>query len=131
MIGEALPAPPECLKTESRKRGVRYNSSKVPISMIFEARRALEGCSRVMGFGAQKYSRANWRKGLPLTEVADSLSRHLVAWLSGEDNDPETGLPHLDHLLCNAIFISELAHTRPDLDDRPIKEGIFIGKNVI
>ena len=46
----------------------------------------------------------NWKKGLDTNEVLDSLTRHLFALISGEENDPESGLPHMGHLLCNAMF---------------------------
>ena len=62
--------------------------------------------------------RGNWRKGLSHTQTSDCLLRHLTKWLAGEDNDDETGLPHLDHVLVNALFLSELSRTHPELDDR-------------
>lgn len=114
------------MSEEKSNQGVRYNKGKPPIGMILEAKNALEGCAKVMEFGSNKYSRSNWRNGLPLSEVADSLSRHLIAWLSGEDLDEETKLHHLDHLLCNAIFLAELKSSRPDLDDRPkINQAVY------
>ena len=98
--------------------GTRHNQGKAPISMVLEARHALEGCAQVLAFGADKYDRGNWRKGLKHTEIADSMIRHLSAYLAGEDVDPESGLPHVDHVLCNAIFLSETTRTHPKLDDR-------------
>lgn len=98
--------------------GERYNDDKAPVSMILEAKHAVEGCAKVLGFGAQKYERANWRKGLSHTEICDSLLRHLSAYLGGEDKDPESGLPHVDHITCNAIFLGEMTRTHPELDDR-------------
>ena len=38
--------------------------------------------------------------------------------MEGEDNDPESGLPHLGHIQCNALFLSWMMEHRPDLDDR-------------
>lgn len=34
--------------------------------------------------------------------------RHLAAWAAGEERDPESGLSHLGHALCNAVFLREL-----------------------
>lgn len=66
----------------------------------------LEDCVRVLEMGAVKYSRNNWRKGLKQTEVIDSLLRHITAYVSGEVNDPESGLPHIGHIQANAIFLA-------------------------
>ena len=103
--------------TKPSAQGTRYNAGKAPISLVLEARDAVNGMANVLGFGLIKYGRGNWFKGLPVTEVADSLARHLAAYLSGEDNDPETGLPHVDHIAVNALFISQLSR-RPECDDR-------------
>ena len=97
---------------------LRYNIGKAPLSMIMEAKEALSGCAGVLQFGAKKYGRGNWHKGLPHTEVCDSMLRHLSSYLSGEDLDPESGCPHVDHILTNAIFLAQGVRTHPELDDR-------------
>ena len=35
----------------------------------------------------------------------DSMMRHIQAWRGGETHDVETGLPHMAHVMCNALFI--------------------------
>lgn len=98
--------------------GLRFNAGKPELSMILEAINALTGGARVLTKGAVKYSRGNWLKGLSHTQIADSLLRHLMAWLNGEDVDPETGEYHVDHVFVNALFLAEMRVRRPDLDDR-------------
>jgi hypothetical protein len=44
--------------------------------------------------------------------------RHLLAFWSGEETDPESGLPHLAHALCGLMFLHWHAQHRRDLDDR-------------
>ncbi len=61
--------------------------------------------ARVFTFGAQKYDDWNWAKGFPWLQPYASLMRHLVAWHRGEDLDPESGLPHLDHAACNLAML--------------------------
>ena len=99
-------------------QGSRDNGEKPPITMVLEATYAIEGIARVLQFGAKKYGRRNWMKGLKYTEIMDSSDRHELALLRGEDTDSESGLPHADHIACNALFLSQMMHTRPDMDDR-------------
>jgi len=102
------------------KKATRHNSGKPKISLILEAREALSGAATAMEIGAKNHGRGNWMagNGLPHTEVADSLARHLTAWLSGEDLDEDTGHPHVDFIFTNALFLSQLQKTRPNGDDR-------------
>ena len=100
------------------QQGSRDNDTKPRITMVLEATRAIEGIARVLEFGAKKYARRNWMQGLKYTEIMDSQVRHQLALLRGENLDPESGLPHADHIACNALFLSEMMYTRPDMDDR-------------
>lgn len=84
--------------------GYRSNSGKLRLSLISPW--AQEGLARVLTFGAQKYAAHNWAKGLSFSETIDSLERHLAALKRGEDIDPESKLPHVDHIQCNAMFLS-------------------------
>jgi hypothetical protein len=73
--------------------------------------------ARVLTFGAKKYAAHNWRKGIVYSRLFDALQRHLWAWWSGEEIDPESGESHLDHAACCLMFLRELS-LRPELDDR-------------
>lgn len=59
--------------------------------------KALMEVAKVAGFGEQKYSRLNYLKGYDWSLSYDACQRHLHAYWSGEDLDPESGLPHLAH----------------------------------
>lgn len=96
----------------------RHNAGKSPLSMILEARHALDGMAGVLAFGAEKYARGNWHKGLYHADICDSMLRHISAYLSGEDIDPESGKPHVDHIFTNAMFLAEGYRTHPELDNR-------------
>jgi hypothetical protein len=74
--------------------------------------------ARAMTFGASKYGDNNWRRGLAWTRVLGSLSRHLTAFSSGEDRDPESGVSHMAHVMCNAAFLLNYEKHKPQFDDR-------------
>lgn len=79
---------------------------------------ALEGLAKVLTFGAKKYAAHNWRGGISYSRLIGAALRHLFAILRGEDIDSESNLPHVDHLGCCWMFLSNMMKTRKDLDDR-------------
>ena len=98
----------------------RFNDNKIKWSLV--SWKALEPMVKVLMFGANKYSPNNWQKGLKYSEISESLQRHLYAFMEGEDDDPESKLSHLGHILCNAMFLSWMFIFRKDLDDRNINK---------
>lgn len=89
------------------QQALRYNKDKTQLSFVLEAPNALKGTSDVLTFGAAKYARRDWKKGMPKEEVIDSLMRHLVKYMNGEFLDEESTLPHVSHILTNALFLAE------------------------
>lgn len=87
-----------------REVGMKHDSGKLDYTLV--PWDGLEDVIKVLEFGAQKYSRDNWRK----VENAEArylaaAFRHLVAHNFGEVNDPESGLPHLAHAGCCILFM--------------------------
>ena len=104
----------------SDEKGQRFNPNKakwslVPQSALIPMVQVLEFS---LEFGAMKYDSHNWMKGLSITEICESLKRHLDAFMEGEDADKESTLSHIGHIQCNALFLSWMMEHRPDLDDR-------------
>lgn len=64
----------------------------------------LEYVVQVMMFGAKKYSKDNWKHCNP-EDYKEACMRHLTAVFKGEWLDQESNLPHLAHLICNALFL--------------------------
>jgi hypothetical protein len=83
---------------------VKHDSGKPDWSLV--PMETLEYVAKVMTFGAEKYARDGWKE-LPDFEnrYFAAMLRHLTAWQAGEKVDPESGLPHLAHVLTNATFL--------------------------
>lgn len=96
--------------------GVKFDGEKNRLELVDAL--AVEGIGKVLTFGAKKYDANNWRGGIVYTRIIGALKRHLSAIEQGEDVDAESGLPHIDHLGCEWMFLSNFMKTRPDLDDR-------------
>lgn len=105
---------------EGKSVASRDNAGKPKLSYCLLGRKLVENKARIWEHGASKYSRGNWLKGRPWTDCADSLLRHLTAFLNGEDIDPDSGLEHVDLIGTSADILINAVHTRPDLDDRAV-----------
>ena len=97
-------------------KGLRFNQGKLRYDLLHPI--AQDGLVRVLTKGAEKYSPRNWEKGMAWSNVIASLKRHLAAIEKGEDFDAETGELHIDHLQCNAHFLSAYYKIFPQGDDR-------------
>ena len=68
----------------------------------------IRGVDAIREYGCRKYSDPdNWRRVEP-QRYWDALLRHvLAAWDDWKAVDPESGLPHLHHIICNAGFLAQ------------------------
>ena len=101
---------------QPKPEGLKYDADKIPVD-LFDPE-YMEGVSEVLGFGAKKYARHNWRHGIAYSRLIGAAYRHLNAINKGEDLDPESGKPHVYHLGCTTMFLASMMKHRPDLDDR-------------
>lgn len=73
----------------------------VPVSLI-------EAVTQIREYGCLKYKDPeNWKRVEP-QRYKDALYRHWLAYLRGEENDKESGFPHLWHMACNLAFLIEM-----------------------
>jgi hypothetical protein len=103
------------------KGGVKFDRGKRRYDLASPT--ALDQLVDVLTFGAQKYRDRNWEVGMPWGRAFAAAMRHLWAWWRGETLDPETGMNHVAHAMCNLMFLLEWAETHPELDDRPASVG--------
>lgn len=91
----------------------KWRPSLVPQAALAVAAAALQS-------GADKYGAYNWR-GVTVhaSTYMDSTLRHLVAWWEGEDDDPDSGLPHLAHAIAGLLVLVDAALAGRLVDDRP------------
>jgi hypothetical protein len=97
-------------------------SGKVPFHLWPETASALGALA--LEWGMLKYGRGNFRAvGVRASIYYDALRRHVNAWFEGQDNDPESGLPHLAHALaCLAVIIESQSEGKFN-DDRNYPGG--------
>lgn len=79
---------------------------------------------RVMSIGAAKYGAFNYRESsISASVYQDAMERHLQLWFDGEDNDPESGVSHLAHVIASCTLLLDAQETGRLNDDRQ-KTGI-------
>lgn len=100
----------------AKEQALRYNTGKRKWALVDF--KSLEPMVEVLESGALKYEEFNWTKGMPVTQVSESLLRHIFAFLEGEDLDVESGKSHLGHIMSNAMFLSYIMREKPEFDDR-------------
>ena len=87
--------------------GLKFDSNKPEYGLV--PANALHEIVKVLTYGAQKYSRENWRQ-VPERErrYFDAMMRHLWAVRRGELVDDETGISHYAHAGCCLLYLLEM-----------------------
>lgn len=101
--------------------GKRANKGKLPLELISPY--ATRGLAKILAHGLVKYAPRNWENGLSWTETIGSLKRHILELELGHniDDGPEgSGLPHVDGIQVNAMFLAHFFHTSTGTDDRAL-----------
>lgn len=88
--------------------GAKYDEGK-PDYLLLDPT-FLEGIVKIREYGVAKYKDPESWKAVPdgTKRYKQALARHFIAWLGGEELDKESGLPHIDHMACNIMFIKYL-----------------------
>lgn len=90
--------------TENKPEGIKYDKGKPRIAeMVQDFRLAIIEVAKVWAFGADKYSKGNWRyveNGE--NRYTNAMLRHLCAEMDN-DTDSESELLHAAHVAWNAL----------------------------
>lgn len=102
---------------------LKYDDNKLRLELLPDT--ALAAAAVAFGYGAEKYAPDNWRRdnGIEWNRVYGSLQRHLHAWHSGQDVDPESCNHHLAHALAQLMILTTYVYDGIGTDDRFRKEG--------
>lgn len=92
-------------------KGKKYDNGKSMVGTLCRVfPRALLGVGQCIEFGTHKYpDPKNWVKvENAFNRYQDSMMRHYLKFLAGQEKDSETRLLHLKHMVWNALAVLEL-----------------------
>lgn len=101
---------------DPKPSGVKHDLGKSQLNIIDPS--FLDEVGMVFAAGAQKYDRGNYRLGMNWSRVIDASMRHILAFSSGEDLDPETKLLHLAHAGACMSILTDYYVNQLGTDDR-------------
>lgn len=82
---------------------LRYNKGKPEFSHL--SPEFIKDMMGLMTKSADKYGYLNWTKAQDLRTASDSLMRHFLSFLEGQDLDEESQMSHLTHIAVNAMIM--------------------------
>jgi hypothetical protein len=96
----------------------RFGDLKVPLGLVPSSAMVYAGLGHQDG--AEKYGPFNWREtGVEFMTYAHAILRHLYRVIDGEWIDPESGKPHLGHLLASTNIVIDAYECGMLIDNRP------------
>jgi len=100
----------------------KVDHGKPELSRILDAPLSMAGLAACLKMGESKdgRTRLSWQQYNDPQGLTNALLRHLMAWQSGEEVDPESGLNHLQHVVTNAVILCE---TNPSNGLGELKKG--------
>lgn len=90
-----------------RNQDIKADNGKLMMELIPTS--TYRSLGRVLTYGANKYSPYSWKE-VEAERYVGALLRHLTAYIDNPmGKDEESGLLHIEHVLCNAAFLNEYA----------------------
>ena len=105
-------------------KGTKHDGDKIQMDLLPPL--ALEATAAVLTFGATKYARGNFLKGIDYSRLYAATQRHLNAWAKGETLDHESGITHLAHAVADLMMLIHFEATnQTHLDDSLYKKESY------
>lgn len=113
-VPEYPPAPPVGIDPKAGAGAAKIPFDAIPWAVVAEA-------AVGMGEGAVKYGAHNWREsgGVQVMTYAAAAMRHLVSFITGEDTDPASGLPHVTKAISSLMVLRDAQLHGVSSDNRP------------
>jgi len=100
----------------TNSRAKKFDSGKPDLSLI--PRVALDEEARAFMYGAEKYGRYNFHKGMEVSRLIAAALRHITAYNEGAELDIESHVHHLGHARACLAMILKQAELGTLIDDR-------------
>jgi hypothetical protein len=81
---------------------------------------ALRAVAEVYAYGAGRYGKYNWEKGIPASNLMDHALEHIFAWLAGESSEED----HLAHAAWGLLALLHMREAHPELMDCERERGV-------
>jgi Domain of unknown function (DUF5664)/Domain of unknown function (DUF4406) len=85
---------------------------------------ALLTLAEISGMGARKYAVYNYLNGYSWSLSFNAMQRHMLTFWAGQDNDDESGLPHVAHAAWHCLALLAFLQRDIGTDDRFKQEGV-------
>lgn len=106
---------PEQENPKQRLGRAKFSMSSLPLQVVGEV-------SVAMTEGARKHGRHNYRVvRITASDYFDATMRHLMAYMEGEDIDPDSGVSHLSKAIASLMVWRDAGMNQTLYDDRPIR----------
>lgn len=111
------------MKVDNPKHVQAMKEGKAPLNFLVYS--VLEDDAKVHKHGADKYGERNWREQPILASTYEgAILRHFLAWAQGEDIDPDSGIPHMNHIRACCAVVLDSVKAGTFIDDRSRQESM-------
>jgi len=98
----------------TRDQTMKMDGGKLMMELIPTT--ATESIARVLTYGAMKYKPNGWKEVEPVRYIG-ALMRHFEAFREDPyGRDEESGLLHIEHALCNIVFLNHFIHSEEGIE---------------